>query len=104
VELDAQAGQLSRWQLIAAGVDEHPLFTVIFTPRDRLADQLRAGEAMMQLMIRAEIAGVVSCPLIQSIDMLAFRARLRTLMDWTDHPQTLTPRTPVEEVLANSSF
>jgi hypothetical protein len=58
---------------------------------------------MMRLMIRAEIAGVVSCPLIQSIDMLAFRSRLRTLMDWTDHPQTLTPRTPVE-VLANSSF
>jgi len=78
---------------------------------------LRAGEAMMRLMIHAEIAGIASCPLSQSIDMLAFRARLRTLMDWTDHPQMmlrlgprpsgppapLTPRRPVEEVLAGRS-
>jgi nitroreductase len=105
-------------QLIAVGVDERPLITVIFTPDDGPADQLRAGEAMMRLMIRAEIAGIASCPLSQSIDMLAFRARLRTLMDWTDHPQMmlrlgprptgppapLTPRRPVEEVLISSRF
>jgi hypothetical protein len=41
------------------------------------------------LMIDAELAGLASCPLSQAVDMLAFRIRLKTLMDWTDYPQMI---------------
>lgn len=104
---------MSGAQLIETGVDERPLIAVIFTPSDSEEEQLRAGEAMMRLMIAAEMAGISSCALSQSIDMLAFRERLRTLMAWNDYPQMmlrlgprpagepapLAPRRPVDDVL-----
>lgn len=104
---------MSGAQLIDTSVDERPLIAVIFTPSDSEEEQLRAGEAMMRLMIAAELAGISSCALSQSIDMLAFRERLRTLMAWTDNPQMmlrlghrpvgepapLAPRRPVGDVL-----
>lgn len=104
---------MSGAQLIDRGVDEHPLLAVIFTPSDSEEQQLRAGEATMRLMIAAEMAGISSCALSQSIDMLAFRERLRTLMAWDDYPQMMlrlgprpagepapyAPRRPVDEVL-----
>ena len=100
-------------QLITPGVDEHPQIAVIFTETDGPLEQLRAGRAMMRLMVQAELEGIASCPLSQSVDLLAFRTRLRTLMGWTGYPQMmlrlgerpaeppapLTPRRPVSEVL-----
>jgi hypothetical protein len=64
-------------------------------------------------MIQAELEGLATCPLSQSVDLLAFRTRLRTLMSWSGHPQMmlrigarpagqpapLTPRRPVAETL-----
>jgi nitroreductase len=76
-------------QLIDPGIDEQPLLAVIFTRADQASDRLQAGEAMMRLMIEAELAGLSSCPLSQAVDMLAFRVRLQTLMDWTDYPQMM---------------
>lgn len=104
-------------QLITSGLDEHPLIAVVFTNTDDDLDRLRAGQAMMRLMIEAELGGIASCPLSQSIDLLSFRARLRTLMSWPGYPQMmlrlgqkpaataapLTPRRPVGEVLTVSS-
>ena len=68
---------------------------------------------MMRLMIEAELAGIASCPLSQSVDLLFFRSQLRALMSWTGYPQMmlrlgqkpgsapapLTARRPVEDVL-----
>jgi nitroreductase len=100
-------------QLVGPGIDEQPLLAVVFTNSDGASHRLQAGEAMMRLMVEAEMAGLSSCPLSQAVDMLAFRARLQTLMDWTDHPQMmlrlgsppagaaapLTRRRPVADVL-----
>ena len=44
---------------------------------------------MMRLMVEAELAGLSSCPLSQAVDMLAFRVRLQTVMNWTDYPQMM---------------
>jgi nitroreductase len=100
-------------QLIPTGVDEHPLLAVVFTTSDHAIDQIWAGEAMMRLMVEAELNSLACCPLSQSIDMLAFRTRLQTLMGWTQYPQMmlrlgrpaggiaapLAPRRPLEDVL-----
>jgi nitroreductase len=100
-------------QLIEAGIDEQPLLAVIFTSSDRASDRLQAGEAMMRLMVEAELTGLASCPLSQAVDMLTFRVRLQTLMNWTDYPQMmlrvgsppagepapLTRRRPVTDIL-----
>jgi nitroreductase len=74
-------------QLIEAVIDERPLLAVVFTNSDGAPDRLQAGEAMMRLMVEAEMAGLSSCPLSQAVDMVAFRSQLQTLMNWTDHPQ-----------------
>ncbi|WP_375503487.1 Acg family FMN-binding oxidoreductase [uncultured Jatrophihabitans sp.] len=109
---DFEAG-IAGSQLITAGADEKPLIAVIFTDTDTSADRLNAGRAMMRLMIQAELDGIASCPLSQSVDLLAFRTRLRTLMSWNGHPQMmlrlghrpaghpapLTARRPVDDVL-----
>lgn len=100
-------------QLITPDVDERPLIAVIFTDSDGELERLRAGQAMMRLMVQAELDGIASCPLSQSVDLLAFRSRLRVLMSWTGHPQMmlrlgqkplaaaapLTSRRPVADVL-----
>jgi nitroreductase len=76
-------------QLIDLGIDEQPLLAVLFSRSDRPLDRLRAGEAMMNFMIEAELAGLSSCPLSQAVDLVAFRVRLQTLMDWTEYPQMM---------------
>ena len=100
-------------QLISTGTDERPLIGVIFTENDSPLEQLRAGQAMMRLMIRAELDGIACCPLSQSVDLLYFRSELQALMSWVGHPQMmlrlgqkpdaapapLTARRPVSDVL-----
>lgn len=76
-------------QLITPDIDERPLIAIIFTDGDDELDRLRAGEAMMRLMIQAELEGIASCPLSQSVDLLSFRSRLRVLMSWVGHPQMM---------------
>jgi nitroreductase len=95
-------------------VDEHPLLAVVFTTTRGRHAHLQGGEAMMRLMVEAELRGLATCPLSQAVDLLAFRARLRTVMGWTDYPQMMlrlggapstalpppTPRRPVTDVLS----
>ena len=85
---DFEAG-VAGGDLIAAGIDERPLIGVIFTTADQPVDRVNAGRAMMRLMVQAERDGIATCPLSQSVDLLSFRTRLRTLMDWTGHPQMM---------------
>jgi nitroreductase len=103
-------------QLITPDTDERPLIAVIFTEGDDSRERLRAGQSMMRLMIQAELEGVASCPLSQSVDLLSFRSQLRTLMSWTGYPQMmlrlgqkpdsaaapLTARRAIEDVLSIS--
>ncbi|MGI8879386.1 MAG: Acg family FMN-binding oxidoreductase [Jatrophihabitans sp.] len=109
---DFEAG-IPGGQLITGGIDERPLIAIIFTVSDNHLERLRAGQAMMRLMIQAELDGIASCPLSQSVDLLSFRTQLQTLMSWDGHPQMmlrlgqkppgnrppLTPRRSVSEVL-----
>jgi len=100
--------------LIERDVDERPLIAVLLTDSDTADEQLRVGEAMMRLMLEAELLGLGSCPLSQAVDLVAFRNRVRTLMGWQGLPQmmvrighptsgsaqpTRTPRRPVADVL-----
>lgn len=100
-------------QLVNTGADERPLIAVILTTGDSPLDRISAGQSMMRLMIAAELDGLASCPLSQSVDLLFFRSQLRGLMSWTGYPQMmlrlgqrpesvappLTARRPVGEVL-----
>jgi len=100
--------------LIERDVDEQPVIAVLLTDSDSALEQLRAGEAMMRLMLEAELRGLASCPLSQAVDLVAFRSRIRTLMGWQGFPQMMlrlgypapdqpqpapTPRRPVADVL-----
>jgi nitroreductase len=99
-------------QLIERDVDEKPIIAVVLTPSDTPLEQLEAGEAMMRLMLRAELDGLATCPLSQAVDLVAFRSRLQGLMGWVGYPQMMlkvghpspgdsarTPRRPVSDVL-----
>jgi nitroreductase len=100
--------------LIERDVDEHPLIAVFLTESDTALEQLQAGEAMMRLMVEAELLGLGTCPLSQAVDLVAFRSRVSTLMGWQGMPQMMlrigypapgdlqaarTPRRPVHDVL-----
>lgn len=76
-------------QLIEPGTDERPVLAVVFSTTDGTLERLLAGEAMIRMMIEAELTGVASCPLSQAVDMLAFRVRLQTIMNWVDYPQMI---------------
>jgi nitroreductase len=100
-------------QLIDLDVDEHPLLAVVLTTSFGRSAHLQAGEAMMHLMIEADLLGLATCALSQAVDLLAFRARLQTIMGWGDYPQMMlrigyppagdapppTPRRSVADVL-----
>jgi nitroreductase len=85
---DFEAGISGREQ-IKADVDERPLIAILLTDSDTPLAQLGAGEAMMRLMLQAELAWLASCPISQAVDLLAFRSRVQTLMGWTAYPQMM---------------
>jgi nitroreductase len=80
---------LSGREQIEADVDELPLIAVLLSQSDTPREQLAAGESMMRLMLQAERIGLASCPLSQAVDLLAFRARVQTLMGWLGYPQMM---------------
>ncbi len=85
---DFEVGVTGR-QLIERDVDERPLIAVIFTQSDTAADHLRSGQAMMRLMVRAELLELATCPLSQAVDFAAFRTRVQGLMGWIGYPQMM---------------
>jgi hypothetical protein len=94
-------------------VDEQPAYLVLFSRDDDPAARLRAGEAYTRLSVEAERLGLASSAMTQALDSPGVRARVRALMNWTDHPQMImrigppstgvlpvpTPRRPVADVL-----
>ena len=89
-------------QLINHDVDEHPMIVVVFTRSDGPSDHLRAGVAMMRLMVQADLLGLSTCPLSQAVDFAAFRARLQGRMGWIGYPQMMLrvgrPSTPITDL------
>lgn len=100
---DFEVGVTGR-QLIDRDVDERPLIGVVMTDFDNPRDHLLAGEAMMRLMIEAELRGLSSCPLSQAVDFAAFRTRVQGLMGWVGYPQIMLrigyPMSPPSELPA----
>jgi hypothetical protein len=89
---------------------ERPLAVVLGTEQDTVADWLRAGEALMAVLLRAALDGVQAQPLGQVIDHEWTRARLGAELGVVGHPQMVlrmgygrpgpdTPRRRVAEVL-----
>ena len=99
---DFELGMTGR-QIIERDVDERPLIAVTFTHFDGPVDHLRAGQAMMRLMIAADLAGLVTCPLSQAVDFAAFRTRVQGLMGWIGYPQIMLrvgyPSAPTSELV-----
>jgi nitroreductase len=85
---DFEVGMSGR-QLIERDVDEQPMIAVILTRFDNHSNHLRAGQAMMRLMIDAELRGLSSCALSQAVDFAAFRTRVQGLMGWVGYPQIM---------------
>lgn len=75
--------------LIERDVDEKPLIAVLLTDFENPIDHLRAGAAMMRLMLAAELRGLSSCPLSQAVDLAAFRTRVQRAMGWVGYPQMM---------------
>jgi hypothetical protein len=76
----------------AASSDEPPaverqLALVLGTEQDTEADWLRAGEALMALLLRASVEGVQAQPLGQVVDREWSRARLGAALGLVGHPQ-----------------
>jgi nitroreductase len=64
-------------QLIEQDAGEYAKITVVIRPRDSPIDHLRAGEAMMRLMLASPRRGLGSCPLGHAVDLAAFRVRMQ---------------------------
>jgi nitroreductase len=88
--------------LIDRDVDEKPLIAAVLTDFDNPIDHLRAGQAMMRLMIAAELRGLSTCVLSQAVDFAAFRARVQRVMGWVGYPQIMLrlgyPSAPTSEL------
>ncbi len=83
---DFEAG-VSGDQTLPPGIDEQPLYLVVFTTEDGREARLRAGEAYARVSVEAERLGLGSSAMTQALDLPAMRERFRALMDWPDHPQ-----------------
>lgn len=89
---------------------ERPVVIVLGTDGDEAADWLRAGEALMAMLLRGTVDGVQAQPLGQVIDLEWSRARLAVDLGVVGCPQMVlrigygmpgadTPRRPVTDVL-----
>ncbi len=100
---------------VPAGVDERPLWALLYTTEDTPAAQLRSGEAMSALLLTATARGLAAGIQSQPVEVPGVRAQLEgRLLDALGHAQVLarlgrpdpaapdlpaTPRRPTDEVL-----
>jgi nitroreductase len=97
---------------VSDDVDEQPALGVLFTVADDTESRLRAGEALVRALVRAEELGLATSLISQPVDFPGVRERVRMLMSWVDHPHMVmrvgwpppgavppppTPRRPVDE-------
>lgn len=88
---------------------ERPVVVLLGTDGDGPADWLRAGQALVHVLLRATVDGVAASPLNQVLDIPALRTQLRGQLHVMGFPQmllrmgygreaTATSRRPVDEV------
>jgi nitroreductase len=66
------------------------LLALLSTAGDEPLDRLRAGEALSAVLLRAELAGLATCPLTQPLEVAGTRARLAAdLLPEGGSPQVL---------------
>lgn len=68
---------------------ERPVVVLLGTDGDGPADWLRAGQALVHILLRATVDGVSASPLNQVIDIPALRAQLRAQLHLLGYPQML---------------
>ena len=73
---DFEAG-ITGGESLPEGVDEQPLYLVVFTIDDTPEARLRAGEAYMRLSVEAERLGLASSAMTQAVDLPPVRERFR---------------------------
>ena len=76
-------------QELAGGVDEQPVYLVVFSRDDNPTARLRSGEAYARLSVKAQQLGLASSAITQALDIPGVRGRLKVLMSWPDHPQMI---------------
>ena len=91
---------------------ERALALVLGTEQDTAADWLRAGEALMALLLHATVEGVQAQPLGQVVDREWSRARLGAALGVVGHAQMVlrigyakpgpeSPRRPLDQIVEN---
>ncbi|MGB8649558.1 MAG: hypothetical protein WCD35_02735 [Mycobacteriales bacterium] len=103
----AQADGLAGHDRLAA---DRPLVAVLCTPTDSHLDRVRAGQALMAVLLRAHVAGAHASYLNQPVEVSAVRALMRVELSLPGDAQMVlrlgvggpvpaTPRRPVEDVI-----
>jgi len=93
-------------------LEQHPVVTVLHTPADRPDDWLRAGQALMRLLLAAAAEGYAASYLNQPLELPGLRQQLRDELRLSGWPQLIlrlgrpagplpppTPRRPAGELL-----
>jgi hypothetical protein len=93
-------------------LEQHPVVTVLHTPADRPDDWLRAGQALMRLLLAAAAEGYAASYLNQPLELPGLRQQLRDELRLAGWPQLIlrlgrpagplpppAPRRPAGELL-----
>jgi nitroreductase len=73
----------------AGPAEEHPFVTVLHTPEDRRLDWLRAGRALMRVLLAAAADGYAASYLNQPLELPGLRQQLRDELRLTGWPQLI---------------
>ena len=105
---------LGQIEIPIGAAPDQATFLVLGTTSDDRLSQLRAGEALSAVLLRATAMGLASCPLTQPLEVAATRLRLRDeILGGTASPQVvlrlgwpqsglplpMTPRRAVDDVI-----
>jgi hypothetical protein len=96
-------------------LEQHPVVTVLHTPEDRTGDWLRAGQALMRVLLTAAADGYAASYLNQPLELPGLRQQLRDELRLAGWPQLIlrlgqpagplpppTPRRPASDLLIQS--
>jgi hypothetical protein len=70
-------------------IEEHPVVAVLHTPGDRPEDWLRAGEALMRVLLAAAADGYAASYLNQPLELPGLRQQLRDELRLAGWPQLI---------------
>ncbi len=74
---------------VTGGQDEDPVLGVVMTDEGGTKGYLRAGAALIRLLLEAQAQGLATSIISQPFDWPGLRERMRQLMSWDQHPQIM---------------